>query len=160
MAAMGGAAAAFDPASIPQMEAAANASAVGGVDAYDLDSNLALLRLYAMYPDKLNVRRAARARARERACRGGAGVPDGPSARARPPLALTRVHAHGPRSPATVRPRTRLPTQIPVAANVLVKALMALPGPDFKLCQGMLPARVMRQEPFATLAQLSGCLGA
>merc|ERR1712216_1110015 len=39
-------------------------------------------------------------------------------------------------------------------ANILVKALMALPAADFRLCAGLLPARVMRQEPFATLSAM------
>lgn len=35
---------------------------------------------------------------------------------------------------------------------------MALPAADFRLCAGLLPARVMRQEPFSTLATLSAML--
>merc|ERR1712216_1084591 len=46
----------------------------------------------------------------------------------------------------------------PMAANIMVKALMALPAADFRLCAGLLPARVMRQEPFSTLATLSAML--
>merc|ERR1712216_248905 len=90
---------AFDPAKIPGLEARVGEQTASGM--YDLDNNVGLLRMYAMYPDKLSE---------------------------------------------------------PMAANIMVKALMALPAADFRLCAGLLPARVMRQEPFSTLATLSAML--
>ncbi|CAN0901202.1 Eukaryotic translation initiation factor 3 subunit K [Linum grandiflorum] len=47
----------------------------------------------------------------------------------------------------------RLSTQI--AVRILVKALMAMPAPDFSLCLFLIPERVQMEEQFKTLIVLS-----
>lgn len=47
----------------------------------------------------------------------------------------------------------RMSTQ--VVARILIKALMALPGPDFSLCLFLIPERVQMEEQFKTLIVLS-----
>lgn len=47
----------------------------------------------------------------------------------------------------------RLSTQI--VARILVKALMAMPAPDFSLCLFLIPERVQMEEQFKTLIVLS-----
>lgn len=47
----------------------------------------------------------------------------------------------------------RMNTQI--VARILVKALMAMPGPDFSLCLFLIPERVQMEEQFKTLIVLS-----
>ncbi|CAI0448154.1 unnamed protein product [Linum tenue] len=47
----------------------------------------------------------------------------------------------------------RLSTQI--VARILVKALMAMPAPDFSLCLFLIPERVQMEQPFKTLIVLS-----
>ncbi|TQD77080.1 hypothetical protein C1H46_037356 [Malus baccata] len=50
----------------------------------------------------------------------------------------------------------RMSTQI--VARILVKALMAMPSPDFSLCLFLIPERVQMEEQFKTLIVLSHCL--
>ncbi|KAG6769868.1 hypothetical protein POTOM_025534 [Populus tomentosa] len=47
----------------------------------------------------------------------------------------------------------RMSTQI--VARILVKALMAMPAPDFSLCLFLIPERVQMEEQFKTLTVLS-----
>ncbi|CAN6563606.1 unnamed protein product [Malus baccata var. baccata] len=47
----------------------------------------------------------------------------------------------------------RMSTQI--VARILVKALMAMPSPDFSLCLFLIPERVQMEEQFKTLIVLS-----
>lgn len=47
----------------------------------------------------------------------------------------------------------RMSTQI--VARILIKALMAMPGPDFSLCLFLIPERVQMEEQFKTLILLS-----
>ncbi|CAI9097359.1 OLC1v1033761C2 [Oldenlandia corymbosa var. corymbosa] len=47
----------------------------------------------------------------------------------------------------------RMSTQI--VARILVKALMAMPAPDFSLCLFLIPERVQMEEQFKTLIVLS-----
>ncbi|KAJ4951324.1 hypothetical protein NE237_028156 [Protea cynaroides] len=47
----------------------------------------------------------------------------------------------------------RMSTQI--VARILVKALMAMPAPDFSLCLFLIPERVQMEEQFKTLVVLS-----
>ncbi|KAK9099597.1 hypothetical protein Syun_026642 [Stephania yunnanensis] len=47
----------------------------------------------------------------------------------------------------------RMSTQI--VSRILVKALMAMPAPDFSLCLFLIPERVQMEEPFKTLIVLS-----
>ncbi|KAL3701374.1 hypothetical protein R1sor_019396 [Riccia sorocarpa] len=42
-----------------------------------------------------------------------------------------------------------------VITRILVKALMALPAPDFNLCMFLIPERLQMEEPFLTLATLA-----
>ncbi|CAM6129018.1 unnamed protein product [Calypogeia fissa] len=42
-----------------------------------------------------------------------------------------------------------------VITRILVKALMALPAPDFNLCMFLVPERLQVEEPFLTLATLA-----
>ncbi|KAL2649529.1 hypothetical protein R1flu_017657 [Riccia fluitans] len=42
-----------------------------------------------------------------------------------------------------------------VITRILVKALMALPSPDFNLCMFLIPERLQMEEPFLTLATLA-----
>ncbi|CAM8960955.1 unnamed protein product [Rhodiola kirilowii] len=42
-----------------------------------------------------------------------------------------------------------------VVANILLKALMAMPSPDFSLCLFLIPERVQMEEQFKTLIVLS-----
>ncbi|KAJ8543385.1 hypothetical protein K7X08_005908 [Anisodus acutangulus] len=43
----------------------------------------------------------------------------------------------------------------PIVARILVKALMAMPAPDFSLCLFLIPERVQMEEQFKTLIVLS-----
>lgn len=43
----------------------------------------------------------------------------------------------------------------PIVARILVKALMAMPAPDFNLCLFLIPERVQMEEQFNTLILLS-----
>lgn len=42
-----------------------------------------------------------------------------------------------------------------IVARILVKALMALPAPDFNLCMFLIPERLQMEEPFITLITLA-----
>lgn len=42
-----------------------------------------------------------------------------------------------------------------IVARILIKALMAMPAPDFSLCLFLIPERVQMEEPFKTLIVLS-----
>ncbi|GLJ10924.1 hypothetical protein SUGI_0138070 [Cryptomeria japonica] len=44
---------------------------------------------------------------------------------------------------------------IQIVARILVKALMAMPAPDFNLCMFLIPERLQMMEPFLTLITLS-----
>ncbi|OWM84068.1 eukaryotic translation initiation factor 3 subunit K [Punica granatum] len=50
----------------------------------------------------------------------------------------------------------RMSTQI--VSRILIKALMAMPAPDFSLCLFLIPERVQMEEPFKTLIVLSNYL--
>ncbi|OAY66695.1 Eukaryotic translation initiation factor 3 subunit K [Ananas comosus] len=44
---------------------------------------------------------------------------------------------------------------IPIVARILIKALMAMPAPDFSLCLFLIPEQVQMEEQFKTLIVLS-----
>lgn len=44
---------------------------------------------------------------------------------------------------------------VPIVAKVLVKALMALPAPDFNLCMFLIPEKLQMEDPFLTLITLA-----
>lgn len=44
---------------------------------------------------------------------------------------------------------------IQIVARILVKALMALPAPDFNLCMFLIPERLQMEEPFLTFITLA-----
>ncbi|KAH7302471.1 hypothetical protein KP509_23G074700 [Ceratopteris richardii] len=44
---------------------------------------------------------------------------------------------------------------IQIVARILVKALMALPAPDFNLCMFLIPEKLQMEEPFLTLITLA-----
>ncbi|KAK4774905.1 hypothetical protein SAY86_009840 [Trapa natans] len=44
---------------------------------------------------------------------------------------------------------------IQIVSHILIKALMAMPAPDFSLCLFLIPERVQTEEPFKTLIVLS-----
>eukprot|EP00246_Nothoceros_aenigmaticus_P008990 TRINITY_DN24269_c0_g1_i1.p1 TRINITY_DN24269_c0_g1~~TRINITY_DN24269_c0_g1_i1.p1 ORF type:complete len:225 (-),score=28.45 TRINITY_DN24269_c0_g1_i1:285-959(-) len=44
---------------------------------------------------------------------------------------------------------------VQIVTRILVKALMALPAPDFNLCMCLIPERLQMEEPFLTLATLA-----
>ncbi|KAI4377822.1 hypothetical protein MLD38_015396 [Melastoma candidum] len=44
---------------------------------------------------------------------------------------------------------------VQIVARILIKALMAMPAPDFSLCLFLVPERVQMEEPFKTLIVLS-----
>eukprot|EP00249_Psilotum_nudum_P009616 c22044_g1_i1 orf=265-972(+) len=47
---------------------------------------------------------------------------------------------------------------VQTVARILVKALMALPAPDFNLCMFLIPERLQMEEPFLTLITLAHLL--
>lgn len=47
---------------------------------------------------------------------------------------------------------------IQIVAKVLVKALMALPAPDFNLCMFLIPEKLQMEDPFLTLITLAHSL--
>ncbi|KAK4747010.1 hypothetical protein SAY87_026047 [Trapa incisa] len=44
---------------------------------------------------------------------------------------------------------------IQIVSHILIKALMAMPAPDFSLCLFLIPEKVQMEEPFKTLIVLS-----